>query len=202
MNKQPLIIGLTGGIGTGKSTVAALFAKLAVPIIDADDISRELVQPGKPVLAKIVEYFGNDIIDASGQLRRRELRNRIFADQHAKQWLESQLHPEIYQTMKNVIKNYQNPYLIMVIPLLLEVGRSDFIDRVLVVDAPEALQLSRVGRRDKADVKQISAIMQSQLPRAQRLVQADDVIINDSDELHLQQQVLTLHEKYLNLAKL
>lgn len=198
---RPLVVGLTGGIGSGKSVVAQLFADLDVPVIDADQLSRELVVPGSRVLKAIIAHFGEKIIDTQGQLQRHRLREIIFQSPSDKEWLEQLLHPAIYENIQKQIDKIEAPYLIVVIPLLLEVGRRDFIDRILVVDAPETLQISRVQKRDKSEVAQIKAIMQSQLNRSQRLMAAHDIISNTSDMSSLKQQVSLLHEKYLLLIQ-
>jgi dephospho-CoA kinase len=194
-----LVVGLTGGIGSGKSTVAELFARLQVPIIDADDTARELTSPAKAPFAAIVEHFGKGILKDQ-HINRRELRRIIFSDPKERLWLESLLHPLIREAIEKKIKEISAPYCIVVVPLLFEVKPYDFINRILVVDAPEALQISRVNYRDKVDEVFIATILRTQVKRNYRLANADDVIMNDSSLQHLESQVATLHDKYLTLA--
>jgi dephospho-CoA kinase len=195
-----LVVGLTGGIGSGKSTVARLFEAKGVPVIDADQIARDLVQPGQPALNEIRQAFG-DVIDAgTGCLDRRHLAERVFADPAARRRLESILHPRIRRIMQHRVARLQSPYAILVIPLLLEAGQTDLVDRVLVVDLPEAEQLRRVEQRDQRDEAQIRAIMANQVPRLQRLQAADDIIDNAGGMDELRRQTNRLHRCYLELA--
>jgi dephospho-CoA kinase len=196
-----LIIGLTGGIGSGKSTAANLFQQLGVPIIDSDEIAREVVAPGAPLLTEIAQHFGSNIIDETGQLKRRELRDLIFANDQERIWLEQHLHPAIYERIKEKIKSLNAPYVIVVIPLLIETNPGDLIDRTLVVDSPEQLQIQRVQKRDAATKENILAIIQSQITRDKRLAAADDVINNNSDLHNLEQQVNKLHQIYLKITE-
>ncbi len=195
-----LIIGLTGGIGSGKSTVAILFQQLGVPIIDSDEIAREVVAPGSPLLVEISKYFGPQIIDHDGSLKRRELRDLIFANDQDRIWLEQHLHPAIYSRIREIIKTLQSPYCIVVIPLLVETNPGDLVDRILVVDAPEHLQIDRVQKRDATAKENILAIIQSQVSRDERLAEADDVINNNGDLMLLEQQVNKLHQNYLTIT--
>jgi dephospho-CoA kinase len=193
----PLIIALTGGIGSGKSTVANLFADLGVPIIDADQISRELVVSGSPLLEKITSYFGNRYIDDLGNLLREKLRSRIFESEKDRLWLESLLHPAIYEIIKERAKAQKVPYVICVIPLLFETDRPDFIDKVIVVDLAEELQIKRVSERDNISEEEIRAIINSQCSRKERLKKADEIIKNNGDIALLKLQVGKIHKKYL-----
>ncbi len=198
-----LRIGLTGGIGSGKSTVAALFAARGVPVIDADVIARELVAPGQPALADIVAAFGADILDAHGQLDRARLRARVFNDDTQRQRLEAILHPRIHAAMAAMIERtaaQTTPYVLLVIPLLFEAGQRDLVDRVLVVDVPVAQQRERVAARDHLPAEQIEAIFAAQLTREQRVAGADDIIDNSGDVAALERQVDALHHRYLSLA--
>ncbi|MBI5042054.1 MAG: dephospho-CoA kinase [Gammaproteobacteria bacterium] len=195
-----LRIGLTGGIGSGKSTVAALFAARGVPVIDADVIARELVAPGQPALADIVATFGTDILDANGQLDRARLRARVFNDDAQRQRLEAILHPRIQAVMAERAAAQTTPYVLLVIPLLFEAGQRDLVDRVLVVDVPVAQQGERVAARDHLPVEQIEAIFAAQLNREQRVAGADDIIDNSGDVAALERQVDALHHRYLSLA--
>lgn len=203
MSKSPFIVGLTGGIGSGKSLVAERFAALGVPVIDADQVSRDCVLPGMPALKSIIEHFGQSYLDEKGFLNRTKLKETIFADPDARKWLENLLHPLINQQLRVLAYQQKTPYVIVMIPLLLEnyernLGADRWIDRVLVVDAPEPLQIKRVEKRDNVSAPTIEAILQVQMSRQERLKLADDVINNDQDIKHLQQQVLNLHEVYQN----
>lgn len=195
-----LKIGLTGGIGSGKSAAAAYFAELGAPVIDSDQIARELVMPGSPALDEIVTAFGPEIIRQDGTLDRARLRRRVFADPFQRRRLEAILHPRIYADMHRRLALLQAPYCVLVIPLLLETGATAMVDRILVVDAPEALQRQRVKQRGGMEDDTLEAILRTQLTRAERLQAASDIITNDGDFDHLQQQVKTLHRHYLTLA--
>ena len=194
-----LVIGLTGGIGSGKSTVADLFAQLGVPVIDTDKISRQLVQPGQPALSEIINTFG-EITEHNGQLDRNKLRQLIFEDEKKRAQLEKILHPKIQQEVKTQLTNKNHPYTIVVIPLLAEKGKYPFIDRVLVVDCDEQLQLERAMNRDNQNQLQIENIIRAQASRQQRLDIADDIINNDSDINDLKMAVEQLDSKYQQLA--
>lgn len=195
-----LTIGLTGGIGSGKSTVAKLFQQLDVPVIDSDEIAREVVSPGSSILAEISKHFGTNIIDAQGQLKRSDLRKLIFANDKERIWLEQQLHPAIYDRIKDAIKLLKSPYCIVIIPLLVETNPGKLIDRILVIDSPEELQIQRAHQRDATSKEDILAIMQSQVNRTERLAAADDIIDNSGDFHSLIKHVNNLHLKYLNLS--
>ena len=199
-----LKIGLTGGIGSGKSTVAHYFAALGVPVIDADQIARELVSPGQPALQSIVDAFGEAVRDNAGHLDRARLRAMVFgAEAHPGQrpLLESILHPLIRAEMQRRAQAMTAPYGLLSIPLLVEGGQMDQVERILVVDAPEALQYQRVRQRDNVSLDaEITAILRAQATRQQRLAVADDVIVNDADLEKLHQQVVMLHPFYQKLA--
>lgn len=194
-------IGLTGGIGSGKTTVSDLFRNLGVDVIDADEISHQLVSKDSPVLEKIRNHFGQDIIDTSGNLDRSSLRKKVFEDNAARTWLENLLHPEIRNEIAQRISLANSPYVIVVIPLLVESGSYDFLDRIAVVDAPEGQQVARVVHRDDSSHEQVERIMATQASRQQRLELADDIIDNSGSVDNLEHVVETLHEKYLQLAK-
>jgi len=196
----PFRVALTGGIASGKSTVANLFAELGVPLIDTDVIAREVVEPGRPALAAIVAAFGPGVLDAQGCLDRRRMRERIFADPAAKQRLEAILHPAIRAEMERQSRMAGGRYQVLVIPLLAESGRRDHVDRVLLVDVPEALQVERLALRDGVSREQAQAALNAQATRAERLAIADDVIQNAGRVDELKQQVRALHEKYLQFA--
>jgi len=196
----PFRVALTGGIASGKSTVANLFAELGIPLIDTDVIAREVVEPGRPALAAIVAAFGPGVLDAQGCLDRRRMRERIFADPTAKQGLEAILHPAIRAEMERQSRVAGGPYQVLVIPLLAESGRRDHVDRVLLVDVPEALQVQRLALRDGVSREQAEAALNAQATRAERLAIADDVIQNSGRVDELKHQVRALHEKYLQFA--
>jgi dephospho-CoA kinase len=195
------VVGLTGGIGSGKSVVGKLFADLGIKVVDADQAARAVVEPGTDALKQIAAHFGDDILNQDNQLNRATLRQRIFSDNNAKAWLEELLHPLINQWIEAQLAIANSPYAILESPLLLEIGQSGRVDRVLVVDVPEAVQLERAMARDNNDESQIKAIIASQLPRQARLDKGDDVIDNSGTPDALKAQVIQLHEQYLNLAK-
>lgn len=194
-----LVIGLTGGIGSGKSTVANIFRQLGVPVIDTDEISRQLVEPGQAALAEIDAKF-NDVLTLSGELDRAKLRQAIFDDPAKRELLEQILHPRIQLEVKNQLAHIQNSYAIVVVPLLVEKGTYSFIDRVLVIDCDEQLQLQRAMARDNQDRQQIERIIKTQASRQQRLEIADDVIINNADFEHLRKSVEKIDLTYRQLA--
>jgi len=192
-----LRIGLTGGIGSGKTAAAAYFARLGAEVIDTDLLSRELVEPGQPALAEIVAGFGEHLLTAEGRLDRARLRELIFNDPAARQRLEAILHPRIRAEMLARAERSTAPYVVFVIPLLFETGQQDLVDRVLLIDVPEDLQRARVAARDHLDQAQIARIMQAQTDRATRLRQADDIICNDGSLEELGAAVERLHREYL-----
>jgi len=194
------VVGLTGGIGCGKTTVTALFAKLGVQHIDADIVAREVVMPGTACLQAITQYFGNEILLASGELNRAKLRQRVFTDVASKIWLEQLLHPAIRQQILAQLQALTSPYALLIAPLLLENKLDQHVQRVLVIDLPESMQLQRAMARDSADEQQIKAIMAAQLSRSERLKLADDIITNDSTPADLAPQVAALHQQYLQQA--
>lgn len=196
-----LRIALTGGIGSGKSTVAALFAKQGAPVIDADSIARELAAPGQPALQKIIEAFGQNITQANGALDRKKLRQIVFDDQTAKTRLEAILHPLIYAEIDRRIDRVEYPYCLAIIPLLLETGRQARFDRVLLIDLPERLQLERALRRDRSAPALIKKMIASQITRADRLQYGADVIDNTGAIDALDRQAHSLHARYLQMAK-
>jgi dephospho-CoA kinase len=197
-----LRIGLTGGIASGKSIVTQRFAELKVPVIDADIAARRVVEPGEPGLEQVVRRFGLGVLDASGKLDRRALRELIFSDPASRQALDAILHPLIRAAMEQQAADAKGPYLVMAIPLLIESGRArERVDRVLVVDVAEARQLERVQARDGSSAEQARAILASQASRETRLAAADDVLENDGSVADLRQAVDDLHEKYLHLAE-
>jgi dephospho-CoA kinase len=199
---MPLIIGLTGGIGSGKSSVAALFAKHGAEIIDTDDIAHQLTRPESPVLTSIREQFGDSVFLPDGQLNRAKMRERVFSDPVAKKNLESLLHPLIRQEVVDRLAHARGFYVLIVVPLLLETtSYRELVDRILVVDCDGANQLARTMARSHLGEAEVSAIMTNQLPRKQRLTQADDIINNNGGAASLTRQVQALHEKYLIIAR-
>ncbi len=195
-----LIIGLTGGIGSGKTAVSDRFAALGVPVIDADRLSRELVAQGQPALAEIAAAFGPAVLTAAGELDRAALGRRVFADPAARRRLEAILHPRIRAAMQERIATLTAPYVVLVIPLLLETGQTDLVDRVLVVDASSQRQRERVRQRDRLSDERIEQMLAAQVDRATRLAAAHDVIDNESDLATLDSAVAALHANYLKLS--
>ena len=200
MTRPPLRVALTGGIASGKSTVANLFAARGVPVIDTDVIAREVVEPGTPALAAVVEAFGPEVLGADGRLDRRRMRERIFGDASARRRLEGILHPAIRAEMARRSLAAGGPYQVLVIPLLAEGGRRDHVDRVLLVDVPEELQVERLMRRDGVSREQAAASLGAQAGRAARLAIADDVILNTGRADDLDHEVTALDGKYRKLA--
>ena len=200
MNNSKFIVGLTGGIGSGKSEVSRRFARLGIRVVDADQIAREVVEPGEPALAEICEHFGTQLLNDRGELKRAQLRDIIFSNPEEKAWLESCLHPRINQRVRARLSEASSPYAILESPLLLETTQHQLVNRVLVIDTSEASQLERASRRDQKSRAQIQAIMATQISRAERLAKAQDVIHNNGDLSELDTQVAQLHQQYLLLA--
>ena len=194
------VIGLTGGVGSGKSTVADMFSALGVPVIDADQLAHELVAPGQVALEEIVATFGTAVIMANGELDRDAMRQRIYADPAQKSRLESILHPRIRQRIRTLLAGIKAHYTIVVIPLLLETNQADLVDRILVVDTPEKEQLKRVAARDGLSDNAVMAIINAQADRQTRLEAADDVIVNDQDISALTEHVQELHKYYMDIS--
>jgi dephospho-CoA kinase len=193
-------VGLTGGIASGKSTAAKFFGALGVPILDSDQVARDVVEPGQPPLERLVERFGRKILTPDGHLDRPALRDIVFADPRARADLEALTHPAIGAAMEARSAAAGGPYQILVIPLLVEKNLAAHVDRVLVVDCDEELQIRRLRDRDGSTPEQVQAILKAQAPRAARLKAADDVIHNDTDMSAVRNQVATLHARYLELA--
>jgi dephospho-CoA kinase len=196
-----LRIGLTGGIASGKSTVAQRFAELGVPVIDADETARIVVAPGSPGLAGVIGKFGENLLTADGTLDRRLLRDLIFSDPGRRRELEAILHPLIRADMEHRATVVSGPYVIMAIPLLIEGGGRERVDRVLVVDVDQDLQLKRLMERDGGTMEQAKAILAAQVSRATRLQAADDVLPNVGSLAELRHAVDQLHQRYVDLAR-
>ncbi|MBL4909868.1 MAG: dephospho-CoA kinase [Alteromonadaceae bacterium] len=196
------IVGLTGGIGSGKTTVANIFATLGVELIDADIVARQVVEPKTTALIKIAEYFGDDHLLNDGSLDRAKLRSKIFSDPQAKQWLDNLLHPLIRIELLKQLQATKSAYCLLVAPLLIENKLTQYVNRTLVVDVTEQQQLSRTMARDNNNQAQVQNILNSQISRQQRLAAADDVIDNTvADTANLQSQIEYLHQYYLQLSK-
>lgn len=196
-----LVVGLTGGIGCGKTTVADCFAALGAPLLDADVIARELVASGSPALAEIVDCFGPGILTPGGDLDRPRLRQRVFTDAGQRRRLEAILHPRIRTEITHRLRQLDAAYCIVSIPLMVETAQADLVDRVLVVDCPTELQRARLARRDGWSEAEIDGALRAQATRAQRLQAADDVIVNDRDLVTLRESVTALHRRYLELSR-
>ena len=195
------VVGLTGGIGSGKSTVAGMFAALEIDLIDADVAAREVVAPGTTALAEIVEHFGPDILMADGSLDRRGLRRIIFHQKQEKHWLETLLHPLIRRWLTQQISDRQSAYCLLISPLLLETGQAEMVDRILVVDVSVETQIARTLARDGGEESTVRAIIAAQIGRNQRIEHGDDIIDNDLPLQTLRQRVEKLHQQYLAMAK-
>ncbi len=195
----PWILGLTGGIGSGKSAAAQRFVELGVHLVDADQAARWVVEPGRPALASIIERFGPGVLLENGQLDRAALRALIFADPTQRQWLEQLLHPLIGQEIFSYLAKAESPYAVFVSPLMIESGQHRKTQRLLVIDAPEALQVQRTLARDQTNPEQVQAILKAQTSREERLRHADDVVVNDRDLAWLHEQIDRLHHFYLTL---
>jgi dephospho-CoA kinase len=193
-----LKIGLTGGIGSGKSTACEIFTELGVPVIDADIIAHKLVEPGMPALEEIIKLFGKEVISNDGTLDRKILRDKVFANSIDREKLEDILHPAVYREISVQVENINSGYCIISIPLLLETDASGIVDRILVVDVPRELQLERASDRDKTNKNDINAIIDSQISRKDRLSAADDIVDNKGDINDLRKKICELHEFYSN----
>ncbi|MAB42746.1 MAG: dephospho-CoA kinase [Pseudomonadales bacterium] len=197
-----MIIGLTGGIGSGKTAAANRFAAAhGIHVVDADQKSRVVVEPGRPALGHIVDRFGDAMLLDDGTLNRAALRETVFAAPEQRQWLEQLLHPLIRNEIITDLHSATSPYALLVSPLLVESGQNSLTSRVIVVDVPEAMQLARTVQRDAVPEAQIRAIMQAQAQREERLRHAHDVLTNDSDLAALHAQVDALHTRYMQLLE-
>jgi dephospho-CoA kinase len=200
-NTQKIVIGLTGGIGSGKTTIANFFSDLGVDIVDADIAARTVVEPGSIALDKISQYFGLQFIQPNGTLNRPLLRSQIFSNEQDKRWLNNLLHPLIRQTMLEEIQQSQSPYCLLVAPLLIENNLQGLVARILVIDIKESEQVKRAASRDPSSVDEIKRIIASQISREKRLAYADDIINNSENDLSIiKSDVIKLDQKYRNLA--
>jgi len=196
-----LKVGLTGGIGCGKSTVAKMFASLGVRVLDADDVAHRLVEKGQPALAQIQQTFGPAVLNPDGSLDRKAIRDQIFSDPKQKQKLESILHPLIYKTLQTELEQLVAvPYCIISIPLLFETNMMHFVDRILVIDCPVETQIERVKIRDSLSIERIQSIIDSQVSHPFRKARADDLIDNSAADYRLAEQVKKLHNLYLSIS--
>ncbi len=194
-----LKIGLTGGIGSGKSTVCKIFSEFGVPVIDADIIAHSLVRPGMLALEEIAKAFGKELISNDGTLDRKKIRDLIFTNETERKKLEDILHPAVYKEISVQVENINSKYCIISIPLLIETDASDTVDRILVIDVPRELQLQRASNRDKTNKSDIKSIIDSQISREDRLAAADDIVNNDGNIENLHRQISGLHEYYSDI---
>ena len=192
-----MIIGLTGGIGSGKTAVSDIFEELGIRVVDADLASRVVVEKGRPSLEEIAKHFGQGILTEAGELDRAKLREIIFNSDEEKNWLESLLHPAIARQIQDELKASSSPYTILVSPLLLETNQKDFCDKVLVVDVPVETQIERTLKRDDVSLDQVQSIIKAQISRDKRLELADEVIVNDKSLEDLQLAVSKLHQQFI-----
>jgi len=195
-----LKIGLTGGIGCGKSSVAKVFEQLKIPVIDADEIAHQLVAIGQPALARIRQVFGADVLNPDGSLNRKTLRELIFSDLQQKQQLESILHPLVYQSIQAKLKLLNAPYCIICIPLLFETNMTNLVNRILVVDCSVETQIERIRKRDNMAIERIQSIIDSQVSRTFRKAHANDLIDNSETDDRLAEKVKKLHNLYLSIS--
>lgn len=200
VDQAPLVVGLTGGIASGKSTVANLFAKLGVPVIDTDVIAREVVEPGQPALQKIIAFFGETILAADGTLDRAKLRSLVFSDEPRRRELEAILHPVIRRTTLQRVAETRYPYCIVAVPLMFETGFDALTDHVLTVSVNSETQLQRLLARDASSEAEARSIIDSQMSASERNSRADSVISNDGEAGHLEAQVDELHQQFLSIA--
>ncbi len=197
---KPFVVGITGGIGSGKSAATALFSAHGITVVDADVIAREVVAVGQPALAEIASHFGKHILTADGSLNRAALREIIFSDATARHWLESLLHPLIRERIHRALAEARTPYCILSSPLLFESGQAAMADTVVLIDASEPLQIARTRERDGVSAEAVKAIMRSQWPREKKQEQADTIVLNEGTLTDLASAVDTLHRQFLQQA--
>ena len=194
------VVGLTGGIGSGKSAAAQIFRTCGVEVIDADSLAREVVEPGQPALSDIAAYFGSELLTAEGHLDRAALRKIVFSNPEQKSWLENLLHPLIAELLQRRLNATKSPYAILESPLLLETEQYKLVDRVIVIDVNEEIQIARSVRRDGSDEAVIRSIIASQIDRSKRIQHADDLVSNEEGLEQLREKVEALHSKYLGMV--
>jgi len=200
MSKKTLIVGLTGGIGSGKTAASDYFKTLGICIVDADIVARDVVETGSETLLNIEQHFGPSVILDDGSLNRAWLRQKIFENPEERHWLESVTHPAIRARIVSLLEQASSPYSILVSPLLFESGQDELTDRTLLIDVPESVQLERTAKRDNNSTEQVDAIIKAQMPRRERQQRADDIILNDATLEQLQQKCLEYHQYYLKSA--
>lgn len=196
-----LVIGLTGGIGSGKTAASDYLAAKGITVVDADVVARLVVEPGQPALQAIEQHFGSQVIQADGALDRRALREIVFAEPSARKELEAITHPAIGAEILRQLQASHSPYTLLVSPLLLESSQHKMTQRILLIDVPETLQLARTSSRDQVDEAQVKAIMAAQMSRQDKRSRADDIVVNDSDLASLHRQLDDLHQQYLKMAR-
>ncbi len=194
------VVGVTGGIGSGKTAATDHFQSLGITVVDADLASRVVVEPGKEALIKIEQHFGSGVIAADGTLNRKALREIVFNQPNERKWLEQLTHPLIGEEIQRQIQASQSPYTILASPLLLESAQAKLTNRILLIDVPETLQVSRTVSRDSTNEAGVKAIMQAQMSREERRQRADDIIVNDQTLEYLHNEVERLHQQYLIMA--
>lgn len=194
------IIGLTGGIGSGKTAASNIFARLGIQIIDADVLARQALEKSSSLLSVVFSHFGDTVKQADGQLNRARLRELVFNDTEQKHWLEQLIHPWVKEKVQEALQQRSGPYTLLSSPLLIESGQNKLVDRLLVIDVPESVQLERTSKRDGNSIELVRKILEQQISRDQRLALADDIINNSGDLNDLQKQVECLHQQYLELA--
>tara|TARA_B110000444_G_C18817410_1_gene585863 strand:- start:542 stop:1156 length:615 start_codon:yes stop_codon:yes gene_type:complete len=195
-----VVVGLTGGIGSGKSAAARIFRELGVDVIDVDALAREVVEPGQPALSDITAHFGSELLTAEGRLDRAALRSIVFSNPEHKFWLENLLHPLIAELIQRRLDATKSPYAILESPLLLETEQHKLVDRVLVIDASEPTQIDRSVRRDGSDEELIRSIIASQIDRDVRNQKADDLVTNEDSLEQLRENIESLHSKYMEMV--
>ena len=195
------VVGLTGGIGSGKSAASAWFESQGIAVVDADVVAREIVQKGQPALAQIQQAFGGWVLLENGELNRRALREHIFKAPEARKVLEQITHPAIRSSIIQQLQQAASPYVLLASPLLFETSQHELAQRSLLIDASEELQIQRASQRDGQNAEQIKKIIAAQMPRAQKQQRADDIVLNDGHLDHLYLHLQPLHEKYLALAE-
>lgn len=191
------ILGLTGGIGSGKSAASAWFEQQGITVVDADIVAREIVQIGKPVLTQIQHCFGDWVLLDNGELNRHALREHIFNDPNARKTLEEITHPAIRQEIIKQLQHANSPYVILVSPLLFETNQHELVQHTLLIDTSEDIQIQRASQRDGQSIEQIKHIIAAQMPRLEKQKHADDIVLNDGHLEHLYQQLAVLHQQYL-----